>query len=587
MKSCTLLRRSILGPSMIAIGLSTACAPDIDADGFIFPEDCNPFLDTVYPGSPEICDGLDQNCDGVADEGLTQTYYPDRDLDGYGNPDAPIDACSQPPGYITENTDCNDFNPLVHPGATELCYDGQDNNCNGSPDSCEFSGSTPLSEAMVKIIGEIPLDQAGVSLASGDIDQNGLDDVIVGAYLNDGGGEQSGAAYVTRSPMLVAETLLTADTQVVGDGPLDLAGFDVSAGDVNADGYADLLVGAYGADVGSIDFTGAAYLFYGPTASDYLAGDASVVFIGESPAEALGFSVSCAGDANGDGYNDVLLGAPSDFEGGPGAGAAYLFYGPLEPGIYNVSAADAKLVGEDPADLAGTAVAFAGDVNNDGVGDLLIGAYGDEEGAGEQSGAAYVLFGPVEGMVNLAQADVKLMGESAFDEAGFAVSAAGDVNQDGVADIVIGAPLEYDDGKGAAYLVYGPIRSGKRSLGTVSVKLVGEETGSVAGIAVSHAGDVNRDGYSDILVSDNLENTAGIGAGAVYLLYGPVPTGVHVLGSLGAKFTGEGDGELAGSAIESAGDINGDGYGDFMVSALFNSLGYAIGGVYVFFGKGI
>lgn len=123
---------------------------DADGDGFGDPSvstsactappgyvsnntDCNDANNTVYPGAPEICDGLDNNCNGPIDEGVQNTYYADADNDGFGNPGVTILACSVPPGYVTNNTDCNDANNTVYPGAPEIC-DGLDNNCNGSTD---------------------------------------------------------------------------------------------------------------------------------------------------------------------------------------------------------------------------------------------------------------------------------------------------------------------------------------------------------------------------------------------------------------------------------------------------------------------
>lgn len=106
-------------------------SPDNDDDGYDVGEDCDDFNPDVHPGAAEVCDGVDNNCDGSIDEGVTTTYYHDTDLDTYGNPQDTIDACTLPPDYVIDNTDCNDVDPAINPGAVEICNDAKDNNCNG------------------------------------------------------------------------------------------------------------------------------------------------------------------------------------------------------------------------------------------------------------------------------------------------------------------------------------------------------------------------------------------------------------------------------------------------------------------------
>ncbi len=105
---------------------------DLDGDGYAKVKDCDDNNASVNPAAKEICDGVDNNCDGQIDEGLTTTFYEDADGDGYGNPQVATTACSQPAGSVANNTDCDDTNAAVNPGATEIKKNGVDDDCNAS-----------------------------------------------------------------------------------------------------------------------------------------------------------------------------------------------------------------------------------------------------------------------------------------------------------------------------------------------------------------------------------------------------------------------------------------------------------------------
>lgn len=283
---------------------------------------------------------------------------------------------------------------------------------------------------------------------------------------------------------------------------------------------------------------------------------------------AWGVSVACAGDVDGDGIGDVLLGAPQESGVAAGAGAAALVLGPIVAGL-DALTPDALMTGVEAGDGAGVSVASAGDVDGDGFGDVVIGAW-QRNGVARDTGAAYLLRGPIDGTVALGPEHIVLEGDAPDAYAGFAVAGAGDVNGDGLADVLVSSFHARE--RGAVGLLLGPVRRGPVLLGDADAVIRGERDGEHAGIAVAAAGDVDGDGYGDVLVGAPFEDSGGEDAGAVYLLRGPLRAEVS-LHDAEAKLVGESGGDQAGTSLAAAGDVNGDGVMDFVIGAPFADRG--------------
>ena len=393
--------------------------------------------------------------------------------------------------------------------------------------------------------------------------------------------------------------LSNASASFLGENAFDKAGRSVaSVGDVNGDGYDDLLVGANYNDDGSNN-AGQVYLILGKASGwgmDNSLSNADASFVGEDADDYAGWAVSSAGDVNGDGYDDFLIGASWDEDGGFGAGQVYLVLGKTSGWNMDtsLSTADASFIGEAESNHAGHSVASAGDVNGDGYDDFLIGADG-WNGSGGNQGQVYLILGKASGWsmdIDLSSVDASFIGEIGGDYAGHSIAAAGDVNGDGYTDFVIGANLNDEGGyhAGQVYLILGKTSGWAMDtpLSSVDASFLGS-TDDIAGRSVSSAGDVNGDGYDDFIIGASRgAEGGGDQTGKVYLILGMASgwTMDTNLSYSNASFLGEDVGDRAGYSVASAGDVNGDGYDDFVIGAPWDQVSSTYKGqVYLIFGK--
>lgn len=392
----------------------------------------------------------------------------------------------------------------------------------------------------------------------------------------------------TEGPLRMRTDLSTSYASFIGEDVSDASGTSVAiVGDVNGDGFDDILIGAPGDDDNGAN-AGQAYLFFGNStgwAMDVDLSKANASFVGEHAGDLAGTSVAGAGDVNGDGFDDMLIGAPGDSDSANGAGQVYLILGKATGWTADtgLGGSSASFWGELAGDAAGTSVAGAGDVNADGYDDILIGAPFSNNGVTLDVGQAYLILGKSAGWAMdalLSASSGSYLGESTTDNAGTSVAGAGDVNRDGYDDFLIGAPYDDDQAvnSGQAYLVCGKPTGWVMdvNLGGVDASFWGEAMMDFFGYSVSSAGDINGDGYDDILIGAWGNNEgANPNSGQSYIWFGQaIVWGMDIRGNTaGASFWGESTNDESGFAIAPAGDVNGDGYDDFLISALYDDDG--------------
>jgi hypothetical protein len=440
-------------------------------------------------------------------------------------------------------------------------------------------------------------DRSAISVSGGgDFNGDGLGDVIVGGDVNSTFGQASGVAYVVWGNSTSTTSSLTPPDLEAGRGLRVLGTVEwaevgrsvANAGDVNADGFDDMIIGA--PDTGQVSPVGDAYVVFGRntfTSHTFelseLTTETGFILRGESISDFAGFRVAGAGDINGDGIGDILVSA---MVASAANGIVYVVFGASAPKpdlVVPLASLDGtngyKIMGESAGLLCGRGLAKAGDVNGDGFDDIILGAPGSYMST-TYAGAAYIVFGtsapttiPLELSTLPPERGIKLQGENTDDSCGRSVAGAGDVNGDGFSDVIIGAPLndETDFQSGAAYVVFGrnAFTTGPIALsalnGSDGFKILGADFFDKAGISVSTAGDFNGDGISDVLIGAYTAYSAYI----VFGRNGPFDAKLN-LGALngvnGLKFSNDRD-NRAGYSLSAAGDVNGDGFDDVIVGA--------------------
>ncbi|MEP0069918.1 putative Ig domain-containing protein [Pyruvatibacter sp.] len=523
------------------------------------------------------------------------------------------------------------------------------NDGGGSPVVSVSLGSLSGS-AGIKITGAPAGADAGTITSLGDVNGDGHADILIGGYkVNAGGNGNSGRAYVVFGSAIGFDTNInlstvgstTAGFTIDGLAQWDLLGSMISgAGDLNNDGVNDILLSSHYADVNGTD-SGSTYVIYGKDAGqgstfgatfdlNSLDGTNGFAVHGEQTpinghGDAFGSGISSAGDVNGDGIDDFMVSAqgadPYAQGGGPGrirAGTTYVIFGtdtPLSTGTFDLTSLDgtngfavhgANADDSIANDGNGRNVSSAGDFNGDGIDDLLIGTPGHDSGGIDDNGGAFIVYGKNTSqqgvsfstdfdLANLTSSTgVRITGfATAYLQAGFSVSGAGDINGDGFDDVIIGS--RHVDADGGAFVVFGGQSVANLSAtdldGTNGFRLSGEANLST-GISVRRAGDFNGDGYDDILIGTFSAKSNGL-TGSAYVLFGKsdgFSADINLTqldGTDGFRLNGTHGGDATGRLVSDAGDLNNDGLDDILVGALTANTGGlgSTGAAYVVYGR--
>ena len=471
--------------------------------------------------------------------------------------------------------------------------------------------------------GEGTNDLSGRSVSNaGDINGDGFDDVIVGAPNGNGFDGSSYVVFGKAAGFAATLDLINLDGNdgfcLIGSGAYGYFGESVSnAGDVNGDGYDDVIIGAPRTYRSGI-YSGSSYVVFGKAAGytatlglSNLDGSNGFRLDGVAEFDGLGGSVSSAGDVNGDGFDDVIVGAPHASPNDPGSGSSYVVFGKAAgfTAVMNLSNLDGtngfRLDGAIGGE-SGRSVSNAGDVNGDSFADMIVGAYSASPN-GLGSGSSYVIFGQAVGFsvtMDLSSLDgnngFRLDGIATNDRLGISVSNAGDVNGDGFGDVIIGAVGADPNGSssGSSYVVFGQAAGFSATMdlsnldGTNGFRLDGVAENDGSGGSVSSAGDVNGDGFNDLIVGAAGADRNGNFSGSSYVVLGQAAGFAAVMnlsnldGTNGFRLDGVAEGDGSGWSVSGAGDVNGDGFDDLLVGApKADPNGKDSGSSYVVFGS--
>jgi hypothetical protein len=561
---------------------------DADEDGYGESDDCDDTNSAVNPAATETCDGIDTNCSGdESDATDISTWYEDDDSDSYGNASSTITACTQPTGYVSDSTDCDDSDADVNTDGDEV-IDGEDNDCDGTVDTfdvatdylykVESSGSLfvlgGVSRADIFTYGYL-----SHNFAKGDFDGDGNDDYLYGQkpvgssaygkvclYYGDVtvSSDQSLDLDSDHDACFIAETTSSANTSARFGNQVK------NIGDFNGDGYDDFAISDSGYKNSSGDYVGKVYVVYGSSTrftntSNYSVADidagniSGITLEGEADGDGFGFAISDAIDMNFDGETDLVVSAPGDDGNGNNAGAVYLLYG------------------KSSSPYSKTQYAFR------------IGCTGGSCGAANILGS-------------------KFLGENALDYTGISLENIGRTFKQSTAKqtLAIGTPYYGSSDIGRVYLVFGDTSSNMNDdydlsdlvSDSVGSTIDGENAGDYFGFSIENISSfIGGDSLPEFLIgAPGYDNSSDTDAGIVYLItscddsssacgsYKGKGISSDISDAAFGSFVGENASDHTGFSLAGIGSIYGTGYAEILIGAIGANSG--AGEVYLFHAKG-
>lgn len=553
--------------------------------------DCDDGDASIHPEAVEVCDSVDQDCDGSVDDLAIDAvaWYFDSDADGFGDPATVDTSCEAPgPGWLTDGTDCDDSTADAHPGAAEVCGDGADNDCAGDGDlRCRPTGTWSLGATFTRLYGAVDYQATGSVVAvGGDVQGSGTTTVLSLSSFRRDPSTHPGQVTLVESFPIGTSTINDAGPTILGDPAVDLwFGSAGVVGDTNGDGFDEVI---FGVNSGT-----QAVILEGPIAEGSDAANPDVTISYETSI-GIGYSFTSLSDSDGDGLDEpVVTNTGNNYDPVWGwsedAGRVYVFSGPLI-GEISASTAGAKIQAHPVFQFIRVGVSIdSEDIDGDGISDLAIGApaaTSEYVQPCRSAGTVYILHGPLSGDIvlddescNLDAADAIWTGFNPAENLGWSLSVGGDEDGDGLNDLLIGAPSAVTGDPGSAYLIRSP-SVGAHSIEGASWALHSTLPGDVLGWSVTLGSDLDSDGSNEVAVT-----SAGTGdEGCTLLFYGSALAGSTSPSSADAVFEGEAALDAA-YQVAGGGDVDGDGFDDLVIGAKANSTYAAWGGAaYVIFG---